>query len=50
MEFAENLISAIKCKLKVKLKVSRDDESKDIEFNGDPIIYASKTKDKLKHL
>ena len=50
VEFAENLISAIKCKLKVKLKVSRDDESKDIEFNGDPIIYASKTKDKLKHL
>lgn len=50
VEFAENLISAIKCKLKVKLKVSRDDESKDIEFNGDPIIYASKTKDKLKYL
>ena len=50
MEFAENLISAIKCKLKVKLKVSGDDESKDIEFNSDPIIYASKTKDKLKHL
>lgn len=50
VEFAENLISAIKCKLKVKLKVSGDDESKDIEFNSDPIIYASKTKDKLKHL
>lgn len=49
-EFAENLISAIKDKLKVKLKVSGNGESKDIEFNGDPIIYASKTKDKLKHL
>lgn len=50
-KFAENLISAIKDKLKVKLKVSGDDESKDVEFiNGDPIIYASKTKDRLKHL
>lgn len=49
-EFAANLISAIKYKLNVKLKVSGDDESKDIEFNGDPIIYASKTKEKLKHL
>ena len=37
-------------RLKVKLKVSGDDESSDIEFNGDPIIYASKTKDKLKQL
>lgn len=49
-EFAENLISTIKDKLKVKLKVSGDDESRDIEFNGDPITYASKTKDKLKQL
>lgn len=49
-EFAENLIKAIRDRLKVKLKVSGDDESSDIEFNGDPIIYASKTKDKLKQL
>lgn len=48
-EFAENLISSIKEKLKVKLKVSSDDKSSDIEFNGDPITY-DKTKDKLKHL
>ena len=45
-----NLIKAIRDRLKVKLKVSGDDESSDIEFNGDPIIYASKTKDKLKQL
>lgn len=50
-EFAAGLIDAIKKELGVYLIVSGDVESKDIESEkGDPIIYASKTKDKLKQL